>query len=549
MTPLPQPPSTCAAGTYDEQVVIDKSLTLQGAGDSTVVQPSSADMLTQNFTIPWYTGTKQVAGIIVADEAGNGSVAVKNLKVDGENVTACPTGANWVAGVLYRETGGTIDNLTVTNLTIGTTGTAVRGQGILLSAVAIPTSVEVMECDLSNYDKNGITAIGNQLTADIHDNFVTGRGTTLEGDEVQNGVVIIHDAQATVNKNVVSDHAYIGTPTGDWAATGILFCNAEGSAQDNTSTNNEMGVVAQILEGFGGVVKTVTFKTNTASAVGLSDPALTVSGLNAATYADGAALTITMDGNNLTAGGPGDGISIGDIEGNGPSGSVIFDITNNTISDWQEGIHLLSSVAAGSTITGNTIANNISGASGIHLEAAVDATNVSVNDNDIAGNWDYGVYNGGIGTLDATNNWWGHDSGPKDLVGGNEVPPCTDDPTTEVNADGLGDEVSDNIDYCPWLVASVEKATETATGKGPATFTVDNGTITGLTAVDEATLPLAGKPSGVTFPNGLFSFNITGIAPARHCYCNHYSAISRPCRHAILEVPGRNLDKLYSTFR
>jgi hypothetical protein len=33
-----------------------------------------------------------------------------------------------------------------------------------------------------------------------------------------------------------------------------------------------------------------------------------------------------------------------------------------------------------------------------------------------------------------------------------------------------------------------------------------------LTAVAEGTLPTAGKP-GVSFPNGLFSFNITGIAP------------------------------------
>ena len=56
-------------------------------------------------------------------------------------------------------------------------------------------------------------------------------------------------------------------------------------------------------------------------------------------------------------------------------------------------------------------------------------------------------------------------------------------------------------------------AVATATGSGTATFTVDNGNITGLTAIAENTLPTAGKPSGVTFPHGFFSFNITGIAP------------------------------------
>lgn len=51
----------------------------------------------------------------------------------------------------------------------------------------------------------------------------------------------------------------------------------------------------------------------------------------------------------------------------------------------------------------------------------------------------------------------------------------------------------------------------TATGTGTATFSSDLGNITDLTAVAEGTLPTAGKPDGVTFPHGLFSFNITGI--------------------------------------
>jgi hypothetical protein len=53
----------------------------------------------------------------------------------------------------------------------------------------------------------------------------------------------------------------------------------------------------------------------------------------------------------------------------------------------------------------------------------------------------------------------------------------------------------------------------TSTGTGTATFATDNGTITGLTAVSEGTLPAAGKPTGVTFPHGLFSFNIINITP------------------------------------
>lgn len=338
-----------AAGTYDEQVVIGEDLTLQGAGDTTIVKPSSADVLVQHHTIPWYTGTKEVAGVITVEA---GSVTVKDLQVDGEDVTAAPAGAHWVAGILYSEAGGAIDNVTVVNMTIGDTGTAVRGQGIVASAVAVDASVEVMNSRVSNYDKNGINALGNRLTANIHDNAVTGRGPLPEGDEVQNGILIIHDAAGTVNNNTVSNNAYI---PGEWGATGILFCNAGGSAQGNTSTNNQMGIVAQLLDGFGGSTQTVSFVGNTVDASGLEAPVIT--GLNAATYVDGSTLVITMDHNDLT-GGAGDGISIGDLEELGAAGTVTATIMNNSIANWQHGVYLISSADAGSTVSGNSFENN-----------------------------------------------------------------------------------------------------------------------------------------------------------------------------------------------
>ncbi|MBN1551123.1 right-handed parallel beta-helix repeat-containing protein, partial [bacterium] len=54
------------------------------------------------------------------------------------------------------------------------------------------------------------------------------------------------------------------------------------------------------------------------------------------------------------------------------------------------------------------------------------------------------------------NNWWGDSTGPYDPNGSTEVPPCTGDPTTESNADGLGDDlVNDSfLDYCPWLTST-----------------------------------------------------------------------------------------------
>jgi len=51
----------------------------------------------------------------------------------------------------------------------------------------------------------------------------------------------------------------------------------------------------------------------------------------------------------------------------------------------------------------------------------------------------------------------------------------------------------------------------TATGTGTAYFSGSSGAIINLSSVNESSLPMAGKPN-VTFPHGLFSFNITGLS-------------------------------------
>jgi parallel beta-helix repeat protein len=131
--------------------------------------------------------------------------------------------------------------------------------------------------------------------------------------------------------------------------------------------------------------------------------------------------------------------------------------------------------------------------------------------NNIYDNRDYGVYSGAAhdtstAVFDAENNWWGDASGPNDPNGTNEVPPCTGDPTTEKNADGAGDEVSDNVNYCPWLGETLAptKGAATSTGTGTASFTTSDGNILDLTAV---ATPLGGP----VLPHGMFSFRVVGL--------------------------------------
>jgi hypothetical protein len=54
---------------------------------------------------------------------------------------------------------------------------------------------------------------------------------------------------------------------------------------------------------------------------------------------------------------------------------------------------------------------------------------------------------------------------------------------------------------------------ETSTGSGLAAFSCSSGDIETLNAIDEESLPQEGKPEGVDFPDGLFSFTINDVTP------------------------------------
>ncbi|MEM3627875.1 MAG: right-handed parallel beta-helix repeat-containing protein [Candidatus Bathyarchaeia archaeon] len=72
---------------------------------------------------------------------------------------------------------------------------------------------------------------------------------------------------------------------------------------------------------------------------------------------------------------------------------------------------------------------------GILIENRVNVSTVTLNYNNIYNNKPYGCTNEATGLLDARFNWWGDASGP----------------THASNSGGMGDKISDNVDYSPWL--------------------------------------------------------------------------------------------------
>jgi hypothetical protein len=104
-------------------------------------------------------------------------------------------------------------------------------------------------------------------------------------------------------------------------------------------------------------------------------------------------------------------------------------------------------------ITGCNISNN----NGIGIIFSTHSTQ-EAHFNNIFGNSNGGVLKDGEATVDATYNWWGHASGP--------FHPSD-------NPDGIGNPVSNGVDFDPWLEAA------------PVIQTiVDGGTITALAAAD-----------------------------------------------------------------
>jgi len=146
-----------------------------------------------------------------------------------------------------------------------------------------------------------------------------------------------------------------------------------------------------------------------------------------------------ISGNEITNATGSGGIVIGN--GEGTSDLVI---TGNTITGCTNGIFLAEYCAQGTpgdmttvTVEDNTLSTNDKGIR-ITDGAHVLASNFTIQNNCISGNTAYGLQNQHATELvNAELNAWGDASGPYHPV---------------VNATGVGDDVSDNVDIYPWYL-------------------------------------------------------------------------------------------------
>ena len=231
-------------------------------------------------------------------------------------------------------------------------------------------------------------------------------------------------------------------------AGGDIIVVAAGTYNENVSINKTLTLEA--ASGAQPIINgsiTIQAGTNgvTINGFRINDGSL-IGGDRIGIYITGGTSGHTISNNVLD--GPGTAIaSRGILYGGGTSGIMV---RNNEITDWVSGIYINPSssltiqannihdnfVGIGSdglnnvTIQYNTITNNTEGFGASNVGDGVAAHN-----NNFSGNTE-ALHNYSGSAINATSNWWGHESGP----------------THPGNPDGQGDPVSDGMDYQNWLL-------------------------------------------------------------------------------------------------
>lgn len=213
-------------GVYEEQVTINKPLTLEGSGiDETIIMPTT---LTATAT-SLFSGNPLAYIILVNGASG---VTIKKLTVDGSSASFC----EGFMGIFYRASSGTIKDVKVTSVK-SKLQQCQNDIGIFVQSGYGPrlkSDVTIIDSTVIDYGKNGITCNEAGTRCIVVGNIVTGLGhISLIG---QNGIQLGFGANGAVLFNTVSGNYYDPEPE---TACGIIIYRAGGTVSGNNVADNE----------------------------------------------------------------------------------------------------------------------------------------------------------------------------------------------------------------------------------------------------------------------------------------------------------------------
>lgn len=519
-------------GTYTEDLLISKPLTLEGVqhsvlakgrpGAQAIVKATNSanpvDIQADNVTIDGFVFDGSAATSrpwIITALSGPGNGRYENMHILNNEFKGNP-GAFPGGMYLFNHDDPTIEGNYFNAL----------GQHAVFLAGNSTNAIYRNNDSYRNYNSNIST---QDNTASGHQNILIENNRAVEDD-----MILFNMRDATVRNNTITGGSY--SPSRIWLGGGnnnVLITGNSFSSLRSTAV--------QVLTGFAyssnstitvtnnTINTTVAFQNDNYSMIDFRDGTgtnlvdsnkVTLSGSYAAggsaTHAVGVRgstigmITITnneFDGGNVSNTGTPPSSAVL-IRSNSASGalpaSAVITVANNYLKNFSNGLTVYDFVA-----------NSYGGlASGVTL---------AVNKNSITGNGTNGVITGANDpALNAENNWWGSNTGP----------------TAAGNPGGTGDKATGNVDYDPWLCSGTDTSTATGFQPNPQTSpcTPPTGTLTvtkyndlnGNGARDTGELGLSGWTitvsqnnaqiaSGTTDGNGSLTF--ANVAPGSYTVC------------------------------
>lgn len=223
-----------AAGMFTEQLVVNKCVTITGAGQAATIIQSPTTLV--NSSVPG------VNAQIIVEIRSNSYVTMSGLTITGPVpfTFSGPNGGVW--GIFIDESATlNMSNARVTAIhkSTGVDGVqAGNGVGVGRSVFNQIGSIDFNNVTVDDYQKTGILVNRTGSGAIITNSTITGVGPTAV--IAQNGIQVSAGATATITNSTMSGNQY--TPN-TFSATGILpFGSGTVTASGNSFDGNDVGV-------------------------------------------------------------------------------------------------------------------------------------------------------------------------------------------------------------------------------------------------------------------------------------------------------------------
>lgn len=236
-------------GTYDEQLIITKNITLAGEGEVVISGPTDYDTLQaveREAEDTSHTGNMYALIVIKGATVNLNNITVKGI-VDRATATTFVKPEHRYVGVLVYDSTANLENVKILdiNSNFGVPASLFHNQtgyGIYVAGTQV-SNLTVNNCEIKNFQKNGIDVRTSNAVAKITNTTIEGVGETEK--IAQNGIVLFN-TNHTITGNTFKNFRY--TPgvdatdrtsesTGIWKQVPSSNSDDENTAIRNTLTS------------------------------------------------------------------------------------------------------------------------------------------------------------------------------------------------------------------------------------------------------------------------------------------------------------------------